>query len=59
MQDTITHLAHAAAWVFGFIFLFAAIGVIATIRWIFSLFFKAEKAVEGGIHSAGDMLHRR
>lgn len=42
-------LAHTAMWVFIVIFVFAAIGVFATTRWIVGLFTKTEQAVQGGI----------
>jgi hypothetical protein len=59
MEQFVAHLLHAAAWTFGIIFLFALIGIIATIRWIFSLIFKTERAVEGGIQSAEGYIHRK
>lgn len=59
MEHFVANLLHAAAWVFGFIFLFAIIGVIAVVRWIANMVFKTERAVEGGIQSAETHLHRR
>ena len=59
MEQFVMHLLHAAAWTFGIIFLFAIIGVVATIRWIFGLMFKTERAVEGGIHNAEGYLQRK
>ena len=59
MEQFVAHLLHAAAWTFGLIFLFAIIGIVATIRWIFGLFFKAEHAVEGGVRSAEGYLQRK
>ncbi len=58
MEQFVMHLLHAAAWTFGIIFLFAIIGVIATIRWILGLVFKTERAVEGGIQNAEGYIHR-
>ena len=55
-MDFLTHLLHGAAWLAGVIVLFAIIGFFATIRWIARLFTSAERAVEGGVKSAGDML---
>jgi hypothetical protein len=48
MEQTITHLAHAALWMFFIGFVFAVIGVIATIRWIAGMITGAGKAVESG-----------
>ena len=47
-------MAEAAAWVFFIIFLFAIIGVWATIRWIVNMVTAGEHAVESGVHSVGD-----
>lgn len=58
-MDFLTHLLHGAAWLGGIIVLFAIIGFFATIRWIARLFTSAERAVEGGVKSAGDMIHRK
>lgn len=59
MSDFFVHLAQGAAWFLGIITLFAIIGFIATIRWIAGLFTSAERAVEGGVKSASDMLNRK
>ena len=53
------NLLHAAAWTFAFIFLFALIGVIATIRWIANLFMRGERAVESGVQSVEHMVTRK
>ena len=45
MEQTFVHLAETAAWAIGIIFIFAIIGVVATIRWIVGLFWKGEQAV--------------
>lgn len=58
-MDFFTHLLHGAAWVGGIIVFFAIVGLFATIRWIAKLFTSAERAVEGGVKNAGDMLHRK
>ncbi len=50
MEDTFVHLAHAAAWIFLVVFVFAAIGVVATVRWIIAMVTGAERAVESGVH---------
>ncbi|MGB6985403.1 MAG: hypothetical protein WBD74_05415 [Candidatus Aquilonibacter sp.] len=54
MEQTIIHMAEAAAWVFVIIFLFAIIGVWATIRWIINMVTAGERAVESGVQSVGD-----
>jgi hypothetical protein len=51
MEHTIIHLAEGAAWVFGVIFLFAIIGVYATVRWIIGLVTNTERAVESGVQN--------
>jgi hypothetical protein len=56
MEQTIIHLAEGAAWVFGIIFLFAIIGVYATVRWIIGLVTNTERAVEGGVRNVEDRL---
>jgi NADH:ubiquinone oxidoreductase subunit 5 (subunit L)/multisubunit Na+/H+ antiporter MnhA subunit len=58
MEQSLVHLAHAAAWVFLIGFIFAVIGVIATIRWIVNLFTGAERAVESGVHNVEDRFTR-
>ncbi|HEV2038223.1 MAG TPA: hypothetical protein VGQ96_06410 [Candidatus Eremiobacteraceae bacterium] len=59
MADFFVHLAHVAAWVLGVMFVFALIGVLATIRWIINLFVGTERAVESGVQRAEDMLRRK
>jgi len=51
MEQTVIHMAEAAAWVFVIIFVFAIIGVWATIRWIINLVNAGERAVESGVHN--------
>jgi hypothetical protein len=51
MEQTFIHLARDAAWFMFVIFVFALIGVYATIRWIVGLFVRAERAVESGVES--------
>ena len=58
MEQFVVNLLHAAAWTFGFIFLFALIGVIATIRWIIGLFMAGERAVESGVESVEHMVRK-
>ena len=59
MEHFVANLLHAAAWVFGFIFLFAIIGLIATVRWIIGLFMRGEQAVASGVQSVEHMVHRK
>ncbi len=51
MDQTLVHLAATAAWFFVIVFVFAIIGVIATIRWIVGLIWKGEQAVESGVQN--------
>ena len=59
MEHTLAHLAATAAWIFFVIFVFAAIGVIATVRWIVGLFTRAEHAVEAGVSEVERRIIRR
>ncbi len=59
MEQFLAHLVHAAAWFFGLVFLFAIIGVIATIRWIAGLFRRGEQAVEGAAREVGSRIQKR
>ncbi|HYK52083.1 MAG TPA: hypothetical protein VEV38_00920 [Candidatus Eremiobacteraceae bacterium] len=59
MEQFVGNLLHAAAWTFGFIFLFAIIGVIATFRWIIGLFMRGEQAVVSGVQSVEHMVQRK
>ena len=59
MEQFVAHLLHAAAWTFGLIFLFAIIGVIATVRWIINLFMRGERAVEAGVQGVEHMVSRK
>ncbi len=54
MEQTVIHMAEAAAWVFVVIFVFAIIGVWATIRWIINLVTAGERAVESGVRNVED-----
>lgn len=51
MEHTLVHIAATAAWFFVIVFIFALIGVVATIRWIVGLFRRGEAAVESGVQS--------
>ena len=56
MEQSLVHLAETAAWLFLVVFVFAIIGVWATIRWIIGLFSRAERAVETGVHNVTDQI---
>lgn len=56
MEQTLIHMAETAAWVFFIIFVFAIIGVYATIRWIVNLVTNTERAVEGGVRNVEDSI---
>lgn len=59
MEQTVIHLAQGAAWVFLFVFAFAVIGVIATIRWIVAMLTRGERAVEDEAHKIGSSFTHR
>jgi len=58
MEQTLIHLAQTAAWFFFIVFIFAVIGVVATVRWIVNAITRGERAVEGGVESVENRLHR-
>jgi hypothetical protein len=51
MEHSLVHLAATAAWVFVIIFIFALIGVYATIHWLANLIRRGTTAVESGVES--------
>ena len=59
MGDFLTHLAHAALWVIGLMFIFSLIGIFATIRWITGLITGAGRAVGSGVEQAEGMFRRK
>lgn len=56
MEQNLVHLAESAAWVFLIIFIFAAIGVVATVRWIVAQVTRGERAVVSEAHKVGDAI---
>ncbi|HUY11558.1 MAG TPA: hypothetical protein VMV73_04780 [Candidatus Dormibacteraeota bacterium] len=59
MEHFFVTFAKDAAWAIAILFLFAVIGIVATVRWIIGLFMKAEHAVESGVQSVeGAITHR-
>ncbi|MBV8637190.1 MAG: hypothetical protein JO322_03835 [Candidatus Eremiobacteraeota bacterium] len=58
MEHTLIRLAETAAWLFVIIFIFAIVGVVATIRWIINLVTGTERAVETGVHNVEDHFTR-
>ena len=58
MEHIVGEMLRVGAWIFAIVFIFAIIGVIATIRWIVGLVTRTERAVEGGVQSVSDRLHR-
>lgn len=56
MEHTLVSLVKDAAWLFLVMFVFAAIGIYATVRWIIGLIWGAEQAVESGVRSVGDKI---
>ncbi len=59
MEQTLIHIAEGAAWVFVVIFVFAIIGVYATIRWIVNLVTNTERAVENDVRGVEDRITHR
>lgn len=59
MEALLGHLIHFALWVFFVLFVFAAIGVIATVRWIVNAVTRTEAAVGSGVSSAENFINRR
>ncbi|HET9029277.1 MAG TPA: hypothetical protein VFN49_03800 [Candidatus Aquilonibacter sp.] len=57
MEHTLVRLAETAAWLFFIVFVFAVIGVVATIRWIIDRVTAGERAVESEVRSVGEHLH--
>jgi hypothetical protein len=51
MEQTFVHLAQTAAWFLLIVFVFALIGVYATIHWLVNLFRRGEQAVESGVET--------
>ncbi|HVA34065.1 MAG TPA: hypothetical protein VNG31_07935 [Candidatus Baltobacteraceae bacterium] len=51
MEQTFVHIAETAAWFLVIVFIFAIIGVYATIHWIVNLMRRGEQAVETGVQS--------
>jgi len=58
MEQTLIHLVQTAAWFFFIVFIFAVIGVVATVRWIVNALTRGERAVEAGVVSVENHLHR-
>lgn len=51
MEHTFVRLAETAAWFLAIVFIFAIVGVYATIHWIVNLVRRGEQAVEHGVES--------
>jgi hypothetical protein len=51
MEHSLVHLAATAAWIFVIIFIFALIGVYATIAWIAGLLRRGATAVESEVQT--------
>lgn len=49
MEHTFVRLAETAAWFLVIVFIFAIVGVYATIHWIVGLVRRGEQAVEEGV----------
>lgn len=51
MEQMFVRIAETAAWFLVIVFMFAIVGVYATIHWIVNLARRGEKAVEQGVES--------
>ncbi|HEY1655062.1 MAG TPA: hypothetical protein VGF86_08125 [Candidatus Tumulicola sp.] len=51
MEQSLVHIAATAAWIFVIVFVFALIGVYATIVWIIGLLRRGESAVQSGVEN--------
>lgn len=51
MEQSLVHLAATAAWTFVIVFIFALIGLYATIVWIANMLRRGATAVEGGVET--------
>ena len=51
MEQIFVRIAETAAWFLVIVFIFAVIGVYATIHWIVNLARRGERAVEAGVES--------
>ena len=58
MEHFVMEMLKVGAWVFGIVFLFAIVGVFAVISWIVNAIRGTERAVESGVRSVEDKLHR-
>jgi uncharacterized membrane protein len=62
VEEFLSHVIHTALWAMLVVFVFAAIGVYATIRWVYLLVTGTERAVEAETNEvkAGidNILHR-
>jgi hypothetical protein len=58
MEHTMVHIAEGMGVALVLVFIFAIIGVIATIRWIIGLFTAGERAVESGVQNVENTLTR-
>lgn len=51
MEHAFVRIAETAAWFLVIVFVFAAIGVYATIHWIVNMVRRGEEAVEEGVQN--------
>lgn len=58
MEHFVMDTLKIGAWIFGIIFLFAIIGVYAVVHWIVNAIRRTGTAVESGVHSVEEKLHR-
>lgn len=58
MEALLSHLIHFALWAFFVMFAFAAIGVIAVVRWIVNLVTRTEAAVGSEVDVVERAIHK-
>lgn len=51
MEHALVRIAETAAWFFVIVFVFAIVGVYATIHWIVNMVRRGEETVERGVES--------
>lgn len=56
MEHLFVRIAETAAWFFVIVFVFAIVGVYATIHWTVNMLQRGEQAVESGVESVEKRL---
>lgn len=59
MEQFFVHFAKDAAWALAIVFIFAIVGVVATVRWIVATLDRGARAVEAEAQKVEDaVMHR-